>query len=170
MIERPDAFNFYGPQTLVGSALEVGDAAPDFDLINPKFQRITLADFAGKPLVLSVVPALDTGVCTKQTVRFNAEAAALAGQVNFVTVSADLPFTQTRWCGSNGAEQVTILSDHRDMNFAQAYGTYLRNFRIESRAVFVVDSGGVLRYVEYVPTAGQEPNYDTVMEIVRTLV
>ncbi len=170
MIERTDAFNFYGPRTLVGPALQVGDAAPDFQLINPKFQHITLADFAGKPLVLSVVPALDTGVCTKQTVRFNAEAVELTGQVNFVTVSADLPFTQTRWCGSNGAEQVTTLSDHRDMNFAQAYGTYLRDFRIESRAVFVIDSSGVIRYVEYVPTAGQEPNYDVVMEVVRTLV
>lgn len=170
MIERPDAFNFYGPRTLVGPSLQIGDAAPNFQLIDPKFQSFTLADFAGKPLVLSVVPALDTGVCTKQTVRFNAEAAALTGHVNFVTVSADLPFTQTRWCGSNGAEQVMTLSDHREMSFAQAYGTYLRDFRLESRAVFVIDSSGVIRHVEYVPTAGQEPDYDAVMEVVRTLI
>jgi thiol peroxidase len=170
MIERPEAFNFFGPRTLVGPTLQVGDAAPDFQLTNPKLQSVTRADFAGKPLVLSVVPALDTGVCTKQTVRFNAEAAALAGQVNFVTVSADLPFTQTRWCGSNGAEQVTTLSDHRDMSFAQAYGTYLRDFRLESRAVFVIDSNGVIRHVEYVPAAGQEPDYDAVMEVVGTLI
>jgi thioredoxin-dependent peroxiredoxin len=170
MSERPDAFDFFGPRALLGPELTVGQAAPDFELLDSKLKPVTLANFAGKPLVLSVVPSLDTGVCSKQTVRFNAEAAALAGQINFVTVSADLPFAQARWCSSNDVSVLTALSDHREMSFGEAYGTYLKDFRLESRAVFVVDSDGVIQYAEYVPRAGQEPDYDAVLAALRPFV
>lgn len=170
MSERPDAFDFFGPRALGGPELTVGQAAPAFELLNSKLKSVTLADFAGKPLVLSVVPSLDTGVCSKQTVRFNSEAATLADQVNFVTVSADLPFAQARWCSSNDVSGVTVLSDHREMSFAEAYGTYLKDFRLESRAVFVVGGDGVIQYAEYVPAAGQEPDYDAALAALRSLV
>ncbi len=159
-IERAEAFNFFGPRTLVGPELKPGDAAPDFSLINNKLETVTMQNFAGKALLISVVPSLDTGVCSKQTLRFNSEAANLIDKASFLTVSADLPFAQSRWCGANGASNVQALSDHRDMSFGSAYGTYLRDFRILSRAVFVVDASGVVRYVEYVPAAGSEPDYD----------
>jgi thioredoxin-dependent peroxiredoxin len=165
--ERPEAFNFFGLRSLFGPALQPGDSAPDFTLIDNKFQPQTLKDFAGKPLLISVVPSLDTGVCTKQTVRFNTEAAALSEQVHFITVSADLPFAQARWCGSNNIEVMKTLSDHRDMKFAEAYGTYVKDFRIESRAVFVVDGEGVIRFAEYVPTAGQEPDYNAALSALK---
>lgn len=162
-IKRPNAFDFLGPRTLIGPELRPGDRAPQFTLVNRKLEPVTLEAFAGKPLVISVVPSLDTSVCSKQTQRFNAEAAVRAGQVNFITVSADLPFAQARWCSSNGAEHIQTLSDHRDMNFGAAYGTLVEDLRIESRAVFVVDRDGIIRYVEYVPVAGQEPNYDAAL-------
>lgn len=166
--ERPGAFDFFGPRSLTGPELKPGDTAPDFTLINKKLRPATRADFAGKPLVISVVPSLDTGVCTKQTVRFNEEAARLADKVSFVTVSADLPFAQSRWCSSNGADNVVTLSDHRDMSFGASYGTLVGDFRIESRAVFVVDADGVVRHAEYVPTAGQEPDYDAALAALET--
>lgn len=168
--ERENAFEFFGPRTLTGPELKAGDAAPDFSLLNNKFASVTRADFAGKPLLLSVVPSLDTGLCSKQTMRFNDEAAGLADQANFVTVSADLPFAQTRWCGSNNVSQVQTMSDHRDMSFGAAYGTLVRDFRIESRAVFVLDADGVVRYAEYVPHIGEEPNYDAALATLRELV
>jgi thiol peroxidase len=167
MTERAGAFDFYGPRTLVGPELKPGDHAPDFALVGPKFKAVTMADYAGKPLVISVVPSLDTGVCHKQTVRFNEEAATLAEQAGFITVSADLPFAQARWCGSNDISHVKTLSDHREMSFGAAYGTLVPDFRIESRAVFVVDAEGVIRYAEYVPVIGQEPNYVAVMEALK---
>lgn len=169
-IERPDAFVFFGPQTVVGPELKPGDKAPDFTLINSKMHQVTLGDFAGKPLLISVVPSLDTGVCSKQTTRFNEEAARLTGQANFITVSADLPFAQARWCGANNADAIQTLSDHRDMSFGAAYGTYVPAYRIEQRAVFVIDRNGVIRYSEYVPVAGQEPNYDAALEVLKSLL
>jgi thioredoxin-dependent peroxiredoxin len=165
--ERAEAFNFFGPRTLTGPELRPGDIAPDSRLITNRFEAVTKATYAGRPLLISVVPSLDTGVCSKQTIRFNEEAAALKERVSFVTVSADLPFAQARWCGSNSADHVQTLSDHRDMNFGSAYGTLVGDFRIDSRAVFVVDAAGVVRHAEYVPVAGQEPDYDSAMVAIR---
>ncbi|PDW04939.1 thiol peroxidase [Candidatus Viridilinea mediisalina] len=170
MSERAAAFDFFGPRALVGPELAVGQAAPAFTLLNSKLKEVTLADFAGKPLILSVVPSLDTGVCSKQSVRFNTEAVALADQVNVVTVSADLPFAQARWCSSSEAKNLITLSDHREMSFAQAYGTYLKDFRLNSRAVFLIDGAGIIQYAEYVPQAGQEPDYDALLAALRPLL
>jgi thiol peroxidase len=170
MTERAEAFNFFGPRSLTGPELKPGDAAPDFSLLTNKFETVTKASYAGKPLLISVVPSLDTGVCSKQTIRFNEEAATLKEQASFVTVSADLPFAQSRWCGSNNADHVQTLSDHRDMNFGAAYGTLIGDFRFDSRAVFVVDAAGIVRHAEYVPVAGQEPDYDSAMAAIKSVL
>jgi thiol peroxidase len=167
-VERANAFNFFGPQALSGPELKPGDPAPDFSVISNRFEPVTKASFAGKPVLISVVPSLDTGLCTKQTVRFNEEAAALSDQVAFVTISADLPFAQARWCGHNNATHMQTLSDHRDMSFGSAFGTLVNSFRIESRAVFVLDAEGVVRHAEYVPTAGQEPDYDAALAAIKS--
>jgi thiol peroxidase len=168
--ERAEAFNFYGPRTLTGPELRPGDKAPNFTLLTNRFESVSMATYGGKPLLISVVPSLDTGVCSKQTIRFNEEAATLKDRVSFVTVSADLPFAQARWCGSNNADHVQTLSDHRDVNFGAAYGTLLGDFRIDSRAVFVVDAAGIVRHAEYVPVVGQEPDYDSAMAAIKTIV
>src|SRR5262245_35587366 len=99
-MERPNAFDFWGPRTLVGPELKPGDKAPAFKLTGPKDALISSDQFAGKPLIISVIPSIDTGVCSKQTRTFNEKVAALGDTINLVTVSADLPFTQARWCGA----------------------------------------------------------------------
>lgn len=169
-IEREGAFDFFGPKTLVGPELKSGDTAPDFTLLNAKLKPVSKSAFDGKPLVISVVPSLDTGVCSKQTVRFNQEAAALGERVNFLTVSADLPFAQARWCGANDVSVIQVLSDHRDLSFGAAYGTSVKELRFESRAVFVIDAAGVVQYAEYVPQAGNEPNYDAALNVLREVL
>lgn len=168
--ERAQAFTFWGPKTLVGPELKPGDTAPDFTLTDGKGQPVSSDAFKGKPLIISVVPSLDTGVCSMQTRRFNQEAAAFGDRVNLIAVSADLPFAQTRWCGAEGVENLKVLSDHRDMSFGQAYGTLVKELRIDSRAVFVVGGDGVIRYAEYVPVAGEQPNYAAAMAAVREVV
>ena len=167
--ERANAFDFWGPRTLVGPELKPGDQAPAFTLTKLKNEKISSADFAGKPLVISVIPSIDTGVCSKQTRRFNEEAAALGDKVNILTVSADLPFAQARWCGAEGIDKVVMGSDYVDMNFGDAYGTHIKALRWESRAVFVIDQNGIIRHVEYVPTGGQEPNYDATLAALKEL-
>ncbi len=164
--ERPNAFDFLGPKTLVGPELQPGDKAPSFTLSQGR-STINNDQFAGKPMIISVVPSIDTGVCSKQTRQFNEAATALGDDVTVLTVSADLPFAQARWCGAEGIDRVVMGSDHRDMSFGDAYGTHIKELRIESRAVFVVDQDGIIQYVEYVPVAGQEPNYDAALNAVK---
>lgn len=160
--ERANAFDFFGPQALIGPELKPGDKAPDFTLAQIG-TTISGAQFAGKPLIISVIPSIDTGVCSTQTRHFNEAATQLGDDITVLTVSADLPFAQKRWCGAEGIERVVMGSDYLDMNFGSAYGTHIKTARLESRAAFVVDRDGVIRYAEYVPTAGQEPNYDAVI-------
>lgn len=164
MTERTGELTFKGaPLTLLGDKLAAGDAAPDFKLVANDLNPVTLGDSAGKVRLISVVPSLDTGVCDAQTRRFNEEAAALGENVVVLTVSADLPFAQARWCGAAGVEQVQTLSDHYDMNFADSYGVHIKELRLDSRSIFVVDTGGKLVHVEYVPEVTEHPDYDAAL-------
>jgi thiol peroxidase len=166
--ERPNAFDFWGPKTLVGPELKPGDKAPAFRLSKGK-EAISSEQFAGKPLVISVIPSIDTRVCSIQTRRFNESAAALGDAANILTVSADLPFAQARWCGAEGIDRLIMGSDYQDMNFGDAYGTHIKEIRLESRAVFVVDKDGIIRYAEYVPVSGREPDYDAALAALKEL-
>lgn len=164
MSERSGAVTFKGnPLTALGEPLNVGDKAPDFELVANDLSSVTLADSSGKTRLLSVVPSLDTGICDAQTRRFNEEISKLGDTVVGYTISADLPFAQKRWCGNAGVERIITLSDHRDMSFADAYGTHVKELRLEQRAVFVVGPDGVIRYVEYVPEIAQHPDYDAAL-------
>ena len=144
--------------TLQGDQLLVGDSAPDFTLANNGLEAVSLADTSGVR-VINVVPSLDTPVCDAQIKRFNEEAANLDG-VSIYCVSCDLPFAQARWCGASSVEQVTTLSDYKDGNFGKAWGTMIDELRIQSRAVFVVDSGNTIVYAQYVPEVTDPPDYD----------
>lgn len=161
-MERPGATTLKGnPLTLVGPELKPGDAAPDFEVVDKTLSSAKLGP-GGKVRIFSVVPSLDTPVCDAQTKRFNDEAAKLEG-VEFVTVSMDLPFAQSRWCGAFGVDNVKMLSDHRDGSFGKAYGTLIKELRIESRAIFVVDKDNKIRHAEYVKELADHPNYDSAL-------
>jgi thiol peroxidase len=154
--------------TLIGPELRVGDAAPDFDVVNDSLQRVTLETTGNKVRVFSVVPSLDTPVCDAQTKRFNDEAARLGG-VDFYTVSMDLPFAQKRWCGAFGVDHVKMLSDHRNASFGEHYGTLIKELRIESRAIFVVDGENKVRHAEYVKEVADFPNYEAALAAARSI-
>lgn len=151
------------PVTLVGKEVKVGDSAPDFTVLANDLSLVTLSDSKGKVRIISVVPSIDTGVCDAQTRRFNEEASSLSN-VEVLTISVDLPFAQKRWCGSNGLENVKLLSDHRDLSFGEAYGVYMKELRLLARAVFVIDSNDKVSYVEYVSEGTNHPNYEAALE------
>ena len=155
--------------TLLGPELRAGDAAPDFDVVSDSLQRVTLQATGNNVRVFSVVPSLDTPVCDAQTKRFNDETAKLPG-VEIVTVSMDLPFAQARWCGAFGVDRVMMLSDHKNGSFGTNYGTLIKELRIESRAIFVVDQAGVIRHVEYVKEVADHPDYEATLKAARSLV
>ncbi len=166
-MERAGATTLKGnPFTLIGPELKPGDDAPDFTAIDGSLKPVTLKDTGSNVRIVSVVPSLDTPVCDAQTKRFNEEAAKLP-DVGIVTVSMDLPFAQNRWCNTFAVDRVKMLSDHKDASFGEHYGTLIKELRIESRAIFVIDRNNKVRYAEYVKEVADHPNYEAALAAAR---
>jgi len=170
MEERKGVVTFQSkPVTLVGPEIKVGDKAPDFTLLTIDMSEMSFSESKGKVRVLSVVTSLDTPVCDFQTQRFEEEASKLKDVVIY-TISMDLPFAQARYCGANNITSLQTLSDHREASFGTAYGVLIKELRLLSRAVFIVDKDDTVRYVEYVKEVGQPPDYDKALEALNEVV
>lgn len=152
------------PLTLGGAALNVGTKMPAFTLTAQDMSDLSSAKYAGKVLVISVVPSLDTPTCDLQTKRFNQEAEKLGSNVHILTVSLDLPFAQKRWCGATGSSRVETGSDYKHRSFGNAFGCFIKEWGLLARAVFVVDKKGTITFVEYVPDISKEPTYDAILK------
>jgi len=167
-MERTAATTLMGnPMTLLGPELKAGDKAPNFSCVDNGMKPVDLAATGNGVRIFSVVPSLDTPVCDMQTKRFNDESGKL-GDVTIYTISMDLPFAQKRWCGAFGVDHIKMLSDHREGSFGQAYGTLIKELRILSRAIFVVDKNNVIRHAEYVKEVSEHPNYDAALAAARS--
>jgi thioredoxin-dependent peroxiredoxin len=158
------------PLELEGPELKKGDKAPDASLKKSLVDDYRISEGNGKLRLVSVVPSLDTPVCADQTRRFNQEAASLPN-VQFLTVSMDLPTAQGRFCTAEGIDtsRLQTLSDHMDGAFGQAWGTLIPKLRVECRALFVLDKDGTIQYAEYVPEVASHPNYDAALAALRSL-
>ena len=158
------------PLTLLGPEITAGMAAPDFSVVDTDLGPVSLSNFKGKVVIVSAVPSLDTPVCDMETRRFNQEAQNLGDKVKVLTVSMDLPFAQKRWCGNAGVENVQTVSDYQTASFGQAYGVLIDKLRLLARAIFVIDAGGKVAYVQIVPELTHEPDYAAVLGAVKKLL
>jgi thioredoxin-dependent peroxiredoxin len=177
-VERKGVITLEGrPLTLLGPELKVGQKAPDFSLAppNPRVElaanatSVGLSQSNGKVRVISVVPSVDTPVCDLQTKHFEDEANAY-GNVMFYTISMDLPFAQARYCGANGVTRMEVLSDYREGSFGTAYGVLIKELRLLSRAVFIIDKDNSVKYVQYVKEISQPVDFDTALTALKELV
>ncbi|MEC8569773.1 MAG: thiol peroxidase [Planctomycetota bacterium] len=157
------------PMTLLGESLKVGQHAPEFNLhyYEGGLKSLTLDDLKGKPSLVSVVPSLDTKVCAIQTQRFQQDLADLAGQINALTVSLDLPFAQGRFCGENEITMSTA-SDYQDRSLGLHWGLLIDELKLLARAVVVLDSDGKVVHVEVVPEVASEPDYDAALTALKS--
>lgn len=154
--------------TLKGNAINTngqlpakGSAAPDFKLVNIDLADVSLKDFGGKTVVLNIFPSIDTPVCAASVRRFNSELSKLGGAV-VLCASADLPFAHKRFCGAEGLDRVSSVSDIRDKDFGNRYGVKIVDGPLAgllARAVVVIKDGKVA-YSQLVPEITQEPDYD----------
>ena len=154
--------------TLVGPELKAGDKAPNFEAVSDTLQPLDLQKTGHGVRIFSVIPSLDTPVCDAQTKRFNEEAGKQP-EIEIYSVSMDLPFAQKRWCGNYGVDKVKMVSDHKTGSFGEHYGTLIKELRIESRAIFVLDQDNTIRHAEYVKEVADHPDYDAALSVARSL-
>jgi len=160
-MDRKDIVTIHGdPLTLTGTERKPGDKAPDFKVLDGELKEFGLKDFAGKIKVISVTPSLDTPVCDLQARRFNSEAARLPAEVVVINISMDLPFAISRFCTSAGIDKLKAFSDHKDASFGQAYGVLIKELRLLSRSIVIIDKEDVIRYMEIVPEVSEHPDYE----------
>lgn len=168
--ERKGVVTFGGDDiTLIGEEIKPGDKAPDFTALKNDLSEYSLKDAGDKVKIISVVPSLDTPVCELQTINFNEKANEL-GDVAILTLSMDLPFAQARFCGAEGIDKLITLSDHRDADFGEKYGFLIKELRLLTRGIVVLDKDNTVKYVEYVAEATNHPDYDKAIAAARELI
>jgi thiol peroxidase len=152
---------------LAGNEVNVGDKAPETVVVNSAgLADVNVGGAQDQVQLLIVVPSLDTEVCATETRNFNAKAADLEG-VNTTVISMDLPFAAGRFCSAEGIDKLTVASDFRNKDFANAYGMLIADgplAGVTARAVFVVGKDGKVVYKELVPEITAEPEYDKALE------
>ena len=147
--------------TLDGNTVKVGEKLRGFTVVGNDLGPVTLEDTKGVRIFLTV-PSIDTPVCDTEVKRFNQEVDKL-NDVTCYTVSMDLPFAQSRWCALADIETVKTVSDYKDREFGKATGTYINELGLLTRAAFVIDSQGIVTFVEYLEEVTNEPNYDAIL-------
>ena len=173
MQKRPDAVKFKDKTyTLVGPQLKPGDKAPEFTCLNG-LDLVTLANTpSDKVRFFSVVPSLDTSVCSAQTKKFDETLASYKDRLACYTFSLDLPFAQKRFCTAENITNMQTLSDVHNHSFGQNYGVLIEGLPLPllARAIFVVGKDGKITYAEYVPEVPQHPNYEAALAAVKSAV
>ena len=155
--------------TLLGEQQNIGDKAPNFNVVNKNYEQINLAKFKNKIVLISAVPSLDTGICSLQTKRFNDEVAKFSDDIVFLTISNDLPFAQKRFCEQEKVNNLQVLSDSVWREFGENYGLLIKDMGLLTRAIFIIDEQGTIAYKELVADISQHPDYDTALATLKAL-
>lgn len=170
--ERLGLLSIGGQEVAIfGDDVIVGQKAPEFKAQTFKWENIdVLSATRGKVRILAALPSIETGVCDRETRKFNEEAADLDDNIVIIPISTDLPYTQANWCGAAGIERVMMVSDHQDTSFGLNYGCLVKERRILRRAIFVVDQQDTICYAAYMPTLGDEPDYKEVIAVAKNVL
>ncbi len=155
------------PLTTVGTAPEVGSQLPDFKLTNKDGKTLTATDFTGQTTLISVIPNINTSVCSVQTKHFNGDADKVPN-IRFVTVSTNTNAEQADWCAAEGVKKMEMLSDAEE-TFGRAMGVFIPEAGINSRSIFIVDANGKIVYRELISEQTNEPDYSAALDFLAKL-
>jgi thiol peroxidase len=149
------------PIIVEGSLPVIGTHIPEFTLVDELLQDVALDRFEGKRKILNIFPSIDTPTCANSVRQFNQHVSQLQNTV-VINISADLPFAQARFCGSEGLSHVVNLSTLRGRDMLKNYGVLIVTSKLAglaARAVIVTDENNVVLHAELVKEITQEPNY-----------
>ncbi|MFA5355907.1 MAG: thiol peroxidase [Candidatus Omnitrophota bacterium] len=158
------------PLTLVGRFLAAGAPAPEFRVVSGDLKEISLSDFGRKIKIISSFPSLDTPVCDLQVKEFNKRAAGLSSDIVVLGISKDLPFAQKRFCEINKIANEIVLSDYKYSSFGINYGLLVKELNLLARAVFILDKGDILRYIQVAGELTSPLDYEGALESLREVI
>jgi peroxiredoxin len=154
-------------------SISVGQSAPDFTLYNTEKNKVSLADFRNKNVVILFFPLAFTGVCTSELCSMRDNLALYNGMnAEVIGISVDSLFTLDRFKKENNLN-FTLLSDF-NKEAATAYGTLYESFvfdmlGVAKRSAFVVDGHGTIQYAEVLESAGDLPNFEAIQACLKAL-
>ena len=151
-----------------GDVPVAGTTAPDFTLTDNKLNDVKLSGYRGHPVVLNILPSIDTSTCAQSVREFNKRAASLSNAV-VLCIAKDLPFAMRRFCAAEGIDRAVTLSDFRSKDFANDYHVEMIDGAMRglfARVVIVIDELGVVKHTEVVPLIGQEPDYEAALKAI----
>lgn len=149
------------PQDTVGTPPSLGHALPNFSVVNADGKEVSTADFAGRYNLISVVPDINTRVCSISTKQFNQAMDEFDG-IGFYTISTNTTAQQANWCAAEDVHHIQLLSDD-DANFGSAMGLYVADNHTDARSVWIVAPDGHIAYRELILEQTQEPDYGSAL-------
>ena len=155
-------------RSLVGNPPTVGEDLPHFKVFDKDGEKIKTRFLFGKPTLISVIPNINTSVCSIQTKKFNEEVDKYEG-ANFLTVSSNTIEEQQNWCAAQGVKNMQLVSDHEE-SFGYAMKLLIPDEGILARSVWVVDAEGKITYREICPEIVMEPDYTTAIAELKKLL
>ncbi len=170
LVEKKNVVTLKGkPLTLVGPDIKVGDLAPESTVVDENLMPVSLVDRSSDQLRLFIILAsIDTETCSTEVKTFSRFLKDLDFFLEAYLISADLPFTQRRWCSSERIKNVKIFSDYRNLNLTRSWGLLVKELELPARAVYILGKDDRVLYREIVPEITSEPNYKAVIEFVKT--
>ena len=158
------------PVTLIGEQVKVGDKVADFKVLNGNLDEVQLSDFKNEYLLISVVPSLDTAVCDLQTKTVNEEILKNDKiDIEVITISNDLPFTQSRWANEEELEGVIILSDYLYNDFGKKFGVLMEENKLLARVFYILNKKREIIFMLDVNEQGQHLDYDKLLNFINEL-
>lgn len=157
------------PVHTAGELPQKGTTAPKFELVKGDLSTLTDEELRGKRVLLNIFPSLDTSVCATSVRKFNQKAAQMKNTL-VLAVSKDLPFAQSRFCATEGIDNVVAVSAFRSTKFGKEYGVELIDGPLAGllcRAVIIIDESGKIMYEQLVPEITHEPDYEAAIEALK---
>jgi thiol peroxidase len=143
-----------------------GSTAPGFILVKSDLSMLSLSDLKGTKLLLNIFPSLDTSVCANSVRRFNQLASEMKN-VKVLAISKDLPFAHSRFCSTEGINNLITLSGFRDTDFGKDYGIEIKDglfTGLYARSIVIIDEAGKIVYTQLVPEISVEPDYNSALK------
>lgn len=126
-----------------------------------------MSELINQPTLISVVPNINTSVCSISTKRFNGEVDKYQN-INFYTVSTNTPAEQKDWCAAEDVENMELLSDESH-DFGEKMGLFVESAGIDARSIWIVDADNKVLYQELIHEMTNEPNYDAALDFLNNL-